>query len=58
MTSRRTLKVDWVTMGPDGVFATCQRCKGTIPSPILPAPIEAIVSYADYAMRLHRWCKS
>lgn len=46
-----------VVMGPDPHFAHCTGCQGTVPMPVLPAPIPAVLLYTKYAEALHRDCR-
>ena len=54
---RRRYGVYWVIVGPEPHFASCERCGGTIPKPLLPAPVKAVVLYTQYATELHRYCR-
>lgn len=56
-TTPRRRGVYWVTVGPTPYYATCQRCGGHVPMPVLPCPIPAFVAYSKYAEALHKDCR-
>lgn len=53
----RAKKVEWLVMGPAPWLATCNRCGDHVENPPMPASMEAVLAYINYAVLAHAGCR-